>query len=427
MRKTSICFLLSLTFTFVGSPNARAQEYTVTDLKTIPPYYYTAPSAINSSGEVVGTAYGLSTPTIVFRWTPATGIQNVGQGEATAVDSAGDIAGYVVVGSYFHAFLWMNDGTTQDLGTLGGNNSEASGINSADYVVGNSDLSDSLGPDAFLWTPQNGMQDLGTLNGYGASSALGINASGEVVGYDYTPTGGPVEAFSWMQAGGMQGIGASQAIGVNNAGLIVGLGSNGHAQLWQGGTTKDLGTLGGTESSAAAINARGAVVGFSTISTSSDVDHAFIWTSAKGMQDLNLMVPSTIQQKWVLQGATAINGAGQIAVQALPATGAQITHGFLLSPQMDVTLSSSTNPSAVGEAVTFTAKITSVAGPPPNGEQVTFKSGSTVLGTSMLSAGIATFQTSTLTQGTHTITATYAGDANYASAKSPALSQVVSK
>ncbi len=89
------------------------------------------------------------------------------------------------------------------------------------------------------------------------------------------------------------------------------------------------------------------------------------------------------------------------------------------------TLVSSLNPSLVGQAVTFTATVTSSAGSPPNGEIVTFYNGSAVLGTAPLSAGIASLTTSSLPAGTFTITATYAGDATFAPSTSPGLRQVV--
>jgi hypothetical protein len=76
------------------------------------------------------------------------------------------------------------------------------------------------------------------------------------------------------------------------------------------------------------------------------------------------------------------------------------------------TLSSSPNPSTQGQAVTFTATITSptvtATGP------VTFTAGKTVLGTAQLSGGKAKFTTSTLPVGSTTATATYNGDSNIA-------------
>lgn len=74
------------------------------------------------------------------------------------------------------------------------------------------------------------------------------------------------------------------------------------------------------------------------------------------------------------------------------------------------TLSSSPNPSTQGQAVTFTAKISSptviATGP------VTFTVGKTVLGTAQLTKGKASFTTSTLAAGSTIVTATYYGDSN---------------
>jgi hypothetical protein len=89
------------------------------------------------------------------------------------------------------------------------------------------------------------------------------------------------------------------------------------------------------------------------------------------------------------------------------------------------TLASSLNPSLVGQAITFTATVTSTAGAPPNGEIVTFNNGSAVLGTSTLSGGTASLTTSSLPAGIFTITATYSGDANFSASTSPGLRQVV--
>jgi hypothetical protein len=88
-------------------------------------------------------------------------------------------------------------------------------------------------------------------------------------------------------------------------------------------------------------------------------------------------------------------------------------------------LTSSLNPSLAGQAVTFTAAVSSTAGAPPNGESVTFHNGSGVLGTASLSGGIASLNASSLPVGIFTITATYAGDAKFAASTSPGLRQVV--
>jgi hypothetical protein len=88
------------------------------------------------------------------------------------------------------------------------------------------------------------------------------------------------------------------------------------------------------------------------------------------------------------------------------------------------TLTSSLNPSKVGQSVTFTANVKpefigTVTG------AVTFYDGTTVLETAYLSGGVAKFTTSTLTSGAHTIKATYNGNADFDGSSSGALTQTV--
>jgi hypothetical protein len=91
------------------------------------------------------------------------------------------------------------------------------------------------------------------------------------------------------------------------------------------------------------------------------------------------------------------------------------------------TVSSSVNPSAAGQAVTFTAVVAarSPGAGTPTGT-VTFKDGTTVLGTGTLdSSGQATCTTSGLTPGKHSITAVYGGDSNFLASTSTTLTQTV--
>ena len=90
------------------------------------------------------------------------------------------------------------------------------------------------------------------------------------------------------------------------------------------------------------------------------------------------------------------------------------------------TLSSSLNPSAYGEKVTFTAAVTSNLGAPTDGETVTFKKGPTVLGTGVLSGGSASLTTSTLPVGNNSMKVVYDGDSNLLGSTSR-LKQVVNK
>ena len=88
-------------------------------------------------------------------------------------------------------------------------------------------------------------------------------------------------------------------------------------------------------------------------------------------------------------------------------------------------VTSNLNPSNYGDAVTFTATVTSAFGTPTG--SVTFKAGNTTLGTANLSGGSASLTTSALNTGTKSITATYKATANFAASTSPVYSQVVNR
>ncbi len=107
-----------------------------------------------------------------------------------------------------------------------------------------------------------------------------------------------------------------------------------------------------------------------------------------------------------------------------PAQTATAASSGTIAPAATTTaIKSSLNPSAYGQAVTFTATVT-LSGETPAGT-VTFKDGTTTLGARTLASGIATFNTTTLTAGAHTITAAYGGDSNFATSTSSPLTQTV--
>jgi hypothetical protein len=89
-------------------------------------------------------------------------------------------------------------------------------------------------------------------------------------------------------------------------------------------------------------------------------------------------------------------------------------------------VTSSVNPSRYGQAVTFTATVTSPAGVPVG--TVTFKDGAITLGSGTLNgSGQATFATTALSAGVHSITAEYAGNGIFAASVSSPVSQSVGK
>ena len=90
-------------------------------------------------------------------------------------------------------------------------------------------------------------------------------------------------------------------------------------------------------------------------------------------------------------------------------------------------IATSTSPSSFGQSVTLTPTVSTTApgAGTPSGT-VTFRDGSTVLGTSTLdSSGVATFSTTVLNVGGHSITATFDGDASFATSVSATFNQTV--
>jgi uncharacterized protein (TIGR03437 family) len=84
-----------------------------------------------------------------------------------------------------------------------------------------------------------------------------------------------------------------------------------------------------------------------------------------------------------------------------------------------LSLTSSMNPSALGQAVTFTATVSTSGGPPNAGAAagaVQFLDGTKPLGSGSVSGGQATFTTSALAGGSHNIVAQYSGDGTWPAA-----------
>lgn len=204
-----------------------------------------------------------------------------GDSRAYDINDRSQIVGGSQVGCCeFRAFLWES-GSMKDLGTLGGSNSVAHGINNSGQVVGSSEIASGY-DRAFLWDQQFGMIDLGTLEGDYMSAAIDINDLGQVVGGSRSISG--LRPFLW-ENGTMIDLGSlggneSIALAINENSQVVGWSylppGSIHAFLWENGSMKDLGTLGGNESIAFGINDSGQIVGRSNLS-SPGTTHAFLW------------------------------------------------------------------------------------------------------------------------------------------------------
>jgi probable HAF family extracellular repeat protein len=171
-------------------------------------------------------------------------------------------------------------------------------------------------PTRAATAPRYTVQDLGTLPGDYSSTAMGINAFGDVVGWSAGPNG--TRAFLYTNATGMAALAGpsgrpvTTARAVNANGTVVGNASTGgtdigHAVRWQSGVPRDLGTLGtGTFSDARGVNSAGVTVGSSYTNGGGLLGiHAFRFADASGMVDLTPASDSA--------HAEAINDAGQVA------------------------------------------------------------------------------------------------------------------
>jgi probable HAF family extracellular repeat protein len=198
------------------------------DLDTLPGYDRSYASDVSADGSVVvGRAvyvvydgYDYFPPARAFRWTAAGGMQDLGtlpgydRSYAYGVSADGSVvvgrAVYVVYDEYNYfysarAFRWTASGGMQDLGTLGGDYSEAWGVSADGSVVVGWSYNTAGDGRAFRWTASGGMQDLGTLGGC-CSKAYGVSADGAVV---VGSSGG--RAFRWTASDGMEDLNTTYA------------------------------------------------------------------------------------------------------------------------------------------------------------------------------------------------------------------------
>ena len=329
---------------------ANAAQYSVTALNYAG--YDVHPSAINSSGQITGYLRNQSTPQTAFLYDGSYHLLGTLGGttsQGVDINSSGTIAGtskaHIPLYGYDNAEYnkpFYNDGTMHNIDPVAGtgfvaSGSSASAINDQGQVVGTY-LSYTF--FAFLYH-NNTWTDIG---GYSLSFDFGyveeshgsdINNLGQVVGYVGGSTnnnGYFIRAFFYdgtiHDVGSLGGIN-SGATALNDNGQIVGssetsAGLN-HAFLYENGSMFDLGTLGGNTSSAVGINSLGQIIG--TAKNAGSADRPFIYDSVNGMIDLNTLIDPLLG--WDLRSVAGINDVGQIVGYGR-LNG--VEGGFLLTP-----------------------------------------------------------------------------------------------
>ena len=167
----------------------------MTDLKSLPGLGDSAAFDINAVGWVVGQSTGLSgTNATATLWRDGQIVDLGGQcpiqscwlTSAAAINDSGQVVGEGSLNNGTTlAYLWR-DGVMQNLGTLGGVQASANGINSKGWVVGTSEVQLGDPWHAFLWNGSE-MIDLSKLPGVAETgwilqSASDINDAGQIVG-----------------------------------------------------------------------------------------------------------------------------------------------------------------------------------------------------------------------------------------------------
>ena len=303
-----------------------APRYTVIDLGTSAG---AGPTAVGDGAFVSGTYFATNGQRRGFVWSngAAADIGTLGGiAQALAVNDTGLVVGYSVDPQNRQRAVRVVGGVMSDLGVLaGGVHANANDVNDAGWAVGMSQkrFGNDVWQRAALW--RNGsVQDLGTFGGE-FSEATGVNNAGRVVGWAWygLPTRDQ-HAFVWSDATGMIDLGTlggavSTAVDINDAGVVVGnsnvrpASADQHAFVWTAQTGMvDLGAPAGADSYVSAINNAGQIVGNAFFFA--DCSGAGLLWQGGEMHLLHELVDASAG--WTVVGATDINNAGWITAVA---------------------------------------------------------------------------------------------------------------
>jgi len=180
--------------------------------------------AISASGQVAGMEKPSSDPVaghaFLYRNGKMTDIENSSLfpngSQAYGINKAGQVVGVgLITGEEFHAFLYSG-GKMVDLDPFGGVQSWATSINDSGEIIGSACCLSS-GATVTTWLYANGtFTNLSETN-----SGLFINNDGRIVGVNNSGHAALYSNGSWTDLGAFQGH-ATEALGINTSGQIVG-------------------------------------------------------------------------------------------------------------------------------------------------------------------------------------------------------------
>lgn len=251
------------------------------------------PKGINAKGQVAGAVDVADGSKHAFLYDGVKmidlGMMGGQSATAYAINRLGQVTGWAVLNNgAFRAFLY--DGTMHDLGTLGGELSVGNDINDGGQVTGSA-TGVQNSSRAFLF--QNGAMSALPTSG-SASFGSVINNNGVVAGV-YEDQSAYRRSFvtdGCHCAKDLGTLGGNQtyALAINDVGQIAGWSevapNHNHAFRYDNGVMTDLGTLGGDSAEAHSINASGWVTGFAA--TAAGATHAFVH-DGKTLRDLGTL------------------------------------------------------------------------------------------------------------------------------------------
>jgi probable HAF family extracellular repeat protein len=217
---------------------------------------------INNSGVVVGT-YPLSRSATHGFLNRGKGLVDLGtlggkSSDAVAINDKGEVLGnWTTAAGQYRGFIYYR-GKQRDIGVIPGKLTYYTDINNSGYIIASGVIpNSSSGPLGFLRSPDGTFKDIGTLtSGNQITNARGLNNRNQITGESgpLTFPDQPLRAF-----------------------------------IWSKGVIRDLGDLGGDPNGGMAINDRGQITGYASVTSGFRNEVAFLYSNGR-LVDIDMPV-----------------------------------------------------------------------------------------------------------------------------------------